>query len=359
MKKICLFCCIGIALIIFVSASVWEGAAATARDGELPDSGLFIATNSFPINTIVDVTNLENGRTTRLIVTSGLDSPGLLATLSKDAANAIGLPNRSLGRIRMSQSADISAFGPTASSRFSSGIVSSGDADHDPAAFVALNGYDLFVEEIFIEDTELNERAESGETIIDLGESVIIATDPPVKIDELPASALSLVPAETRPPEIRVAPDPAFIIPSITYFNRTTPDNSLVGPDSAYIIPPIGQAPVTITETYTPLFYDNSIAANLLAVPEPIYSQPFSAPLISNLEKGKYYLQIAAYSKAETVRQEISKIDSNLPVAIMNAGSAEDPIYRILIGPVNLGESGALLQRFKGTHKDAFLRQGS
>jgi hypothetical protein len=43
----------------------------------------------------------------------------------------------------------------------------------------------------------------------------------------------------------------------------------------------------------------------------------------------------------------------------MNSGTMEKPVYRILIGPVNLGESGALLQRFKLRYNDAFVRQGS
>jgi hypothetical protein len=85
----------------------------------------------------------------------------------------------------------------------------------------------------------------------------------------------------------------------------------------------------------------------------------FSAPLISDLERGMYYLQIAAYSKAETVHSELAKLDRNLPVAIMNAGSLESPIFRILVGPVNLGESGALLHRLRTTHKDVFVRQGN
>jgi len=85
----------------------------------------------------------------------------------------------------------------------------------------------------------------------------------------------------------------------------------------------------------------------------------FAAPLISTLEEGKYYLQIAAYSNEEAVRYELSRIDSSLPRAVMNAGSPENPVYRVLIGPVNLGESGALLYRFRNTHRDAFVRTGS
>jgi hypothetical protein len=88
--------------LIFMSlsgASVWEGAAAVSSGGEFPDSGFYVATNSFPRNTVVDITNLETGKTVRGIVAAGLDSPGLLAMISKECAEAIGLQSRSIGRI--------------------------------------------------------------------------------------------------------------------------------------------------------------------------------------------------------------------------------------------------------------------
>jgi cell division septation protein DedD len=78
------------------------------------------------------------------------------------------------------------------------------------------------------------------------------------------------------------------------------------------------------------------------------------------LEQGKYYLQLAAFSRAEAVEQELSKIDKSYPLAVQAGGSPERPLYRVLVGPVNLGESGALLLRFKGNGwGDAFIRNGS
>lgn len=86
----------------------------------------------------------------------------------------------------------------------------------------------------------------------------------------------------------------------------------------------------------------------------------FSVPLITTLEKGKYYVQLAALSKSELVEPELSKIGKSYPLAIQTIGSQDHPLYRILLGPINRGESGALLQRFKGIgYADAFVRQGS
>jgi cell division protein FtsN len=81
----------------------------------------------------------------------------------------------------------------------------------------------------------------------------------------------------------------------------------------------------------------------------------FSVPLVSYLEQGKYYLQIGAYSYAESVEAELSKLGNTYPLSVQ-AGDGP-PLYRILVGPVNMGECGALLQRFKTIgYTDAFIR---
>jgi hypothetical protein len=80
--------------------------------------------------------------------------------------------------------------------------------------------------------------------------------------------------------------------------------------------------------------------------------------VISSLERGKYYLQLAAYTIPELVETELLRISTVYPLAVQESGEAEKPLYRILIGPVNLGESGALLQRFKASgYRDAFIRK--
>ncbi|MDR3145038.1 MAG: SPOR domain-containing protein, partial [Treponema sp.] len=84
----------------------------------------------------------------------------------------------------------------------------------------------------------------------------------------------------------------------------------------------------------------------------------FSVPVISRPEKGKYYLQLGAYTRAELVEAALSHIEGYYPLAVQTGGTFEEPVYRILLGPVNLGEGGALLQRFKrGGYRDAFLKQ--
>jgi len=98
------------AFLFLPSASPWEGAGAVAPSGELPQTGFFVATSSFPRNTVVDITNIETGRSTRAIVANTLNTPGLLAIVSREAAELIGMRAGSTSRIRMVQPSDPIAY---------------------------------------------------------------------------------------------------------------------------------------------------------------------------------------------------------------------------------------------------------
>ena len=102
---------LGLALLAQIAgAAVWEGSANSAAGRSLQGEAYGIATNSFPRNTVVDVTNLENSRTVRVLVVSGQSNSGLLATLSRSAAESIGISGGSVRRVRISQPADAVAF---------------------------------------------------------------------------------------------------------------------------------------------------------------------------------------------------------------------------------------------------------
>ena len=116
-KKLIITILIFTVFLLFQSQSPWEGAAGVSSDGELPASGFFIATNSFPRNTIVDVTNIENGKSTRAIVANTVSNPGLLAVVSREAAELIGMRSGSVSRIRI-----VSPSDPIAYQRFTEGL---------------------------------------------------------------------------------------------------------------------------------------------------------------------------------------------------------------------------------------------
>jgi cell division septation protein DedD len=461
------------ALVFFVGASVWEGSAAVGLNGELPEGGFFVATKSFPRNTVVDITNLETGKTIRAIVASALDSPGLLAVISREAAEVIGLQNRSVGRVRMTMPSD-----PVAFSRFTEGLGSNGDPDFDPRASVAVNSAgagspaappppmsalegtypdpwtlagspaypdpwarentaesltndankygDPYTEPVPVdgepyappaarrlddsvvpepvpalawvspESAQPTPLAEprlipevfnplpSIQSVIGVGEEPE-SPYPPVSTEiagfpenaQYPAPTLadpygfSLIPAPARPPEgpaSALLPPEAEIPPLGALSLSPAPaDDGDFYLDPALFVDPIPEAAATAESEIAPLEEPETPAGPPAAAladqgapaePERFPAEVFSVPLVSRLEGGKYYVQLGAFSRPEVVESELSRIGLSYPLTVQAGGSPEKPLYRILLGPVNLGESGALLQRFRGNgFEDAFIRQ--
>jgi cell division septation protein DedD len=450
--------CITASLLVFTGASVWEGAASIAPIGDLPDEGFYAATNSFPRNTVVDITNLETGQSIRVIVAAGLETPGLLAVLSRDAAGMIGIRARSIGRIRMTQPSD-----PVAFSRFTEGLGSSGDPDYDPRALVSADPlaqtyaqsaaapevagspgvpadtagggfppvsdsaaagpgegetgpwYDEIVDlpdpgelpgasepdegivrerspeplSSWAEETVPPEGAPEDETIelADPWERPGEAADPGTPETDSPEISqpphrdiepgMPLADEPNVPPAASVTPTPEdyelTLVPAEEQAPEETPRYE-IAPE--LVIDPIPEARILERAAAPEPVMDESqfvdslgtappeSAAAISEVPPAPVAAPlpdlFSVPLISSLEQGKYYVQIGAFSRTETVEALINKVGNGYPLAVQNGGTGEKPVYRLLIGPVNLGESGALLQRFRSIgYRDVFVRKGS
>jgi hypothetical protein len=474
MKKPAAVFCVAAALVMLINASVWEGAASGSTGTDLPETGYYVATNSFPRNTVVDITNLENGKTVRAVVSASLENPGLLAVLSRDAANIIGLPNRTIGRIRMNQPAD-----PVAFSRFTEGLSSSGDPDHDSAAFVAANGInpelladkeasspaaqtpaasgtDKTTPETGIviagtgavgaaeaDDTETGAAeagvaetndaagalppdddytiiAESSEptepaipeeetaavsdekgaenledmTIVDLPEPYVppVSTKPEEGITPETNPELVWVPPEETEGEELVEPAPEDRAEVTDIITEDTTDHtaelteaaenggtaesgealaedSPMPDERADAFPGEYDLALVPSEARPPESGEPVIPADLAASPgasaEPVTPPPvaeeaggaysFPVPVITELEEGKYYLQLAASRNQDAVRTELAKIGEHWPLTVQ-VNERERYPYRILVGPVNQGESRALLLRFKNSgYQNAFV----
>jgi hypothetical protein len=457
MKKTGAVFCVAAALAALINASVWEGAASGSTGGDLPETGYYVATNSFPRNTVVDITNLENGKTIRAVVSASLDNPGLLAVLSGDAANAISLPARSIGRVRMNQPAD-----PVAFSRFTEGLSSSEDPDHNPTAFVAANGINPellgdretaspaeevpaasgadmappetgtgvvtgiaeaadagAVEFIPPDDPRVAESSETTGvpeeetaavpdktglensddlTILDLPEPYVPPASPGPDEDIIPETNPELVwiPREETKGEELIEPEPedrAEVTDGMIITDTGEPDGLLTEAGDALAedtpepvekaenfpgdydltLLPAEERPPESTEPVIPadqIFPSGAETGPALPPPPPggegAPSLPhglaesagdygFPVPVITELEEGKYYLQLAASRNQDAVKTELAKIGTFWPLAVQ-VNEGEHYPYRILIGPVNQGESRALLLRFKNSgYQNAFV----
>jgi hypothetical protein len=173
-----------------------------------------------------------------------------------------------------------------------------------------------------------------------------------------PSAFVAPIDTAARPAAPVSTPDPSLFVAPIAAVSQQ-PAMSLMDP-SAFVAPIDTAARLAASapaSTPNPSSFVAPIAVAPQRTPE---TSPFSIPTITSLETGQYYLQLIAYNRPEQVESAVSGIGRAYPLAIQSAGTRESPIYRLLVWPVNLGESGALLQRFKGLgYRDAFIRQGS
>jgi len=419
-KRIVLLTALSLFAVTVLSS--WEGAAAIAPEGELPAVGLYVATNSFPKNIVVDVTNLETNKTIRVIVANGLDNPGLLAIISREAAELIGMRRGSVSTIRMSQPTE-----PVAYLRFAERAASGTPSNYSG---------DVITEELYREDT-YKPPVQAKETPVNgiTGPSYVLEPEwrtrgavpfspgtpadnivnpvpvekkeePPVsipeekveekpeyiaepvpeekveekpeyiaepvpeeKVEEKPEYIAEPVPeekVEEKPeyiaepvPEEKVEEKPEYIAeperivevpPPAREFilkpaEERPPENTIYGIDPAYIIPGITVAPPS-KEPEKPVLSP--------IIDPPVIDNAFSVPTITRLDRGWYYVQIASFERPESVESALGQIDrSYKPVVYL----ANDATYCILFGPLNQGESAAILQRFKSIgYKKAFIR---
>lgn len=87
--------------VLCVFASSWDGSAIVGAYGDFPLQGYYGACNSFPRNTIIDVTNLANNKTVTIIITRELATTGILIALSPEAAQELGIIAGTTAMVRL------------------------------------------------------------------------------------------------------------------------------------------------------------------------------------------------------------------------------------------------------------------
>jgi hypothetical protein len=89
----------------------------------------------------------------------------------------------------------------------------------------------------------------------------------------------------------------------------------------------------------------------------PVFN-PTSVKRIQSLERGKYYVQIATFSNAESVNTVAMRYGEKYPlVQIVNDAAKSS---QVLVGPLTVDEYGMVLAHFREYgYKDAFLRAGN
>ena len=182
---------------------------------------------------------------------------------------------------------------------------------------------------------------------------------PPTEAPQLPPdSVITLERAGERPPygSAVMAPERELLpVPPPPRQAATSDDTWL---DPRYFIGPIPQ-PARPPQP----------PARIINAPQPAPQTPpqaavpaasgsiFSVPIISQLEGGKQYVQIGAFTRPDTLETAVYRANRSYPLAVQTGGSNDTLVYRLLIGPLNAGESAAALQSVRSRgFPDAFIR---
>ena len=113
------------------SEGFWDGNAALQRGDASFESGLFAASNSFPAGTQITIQNQDTGKSVTATITGRIEGQSdILVLLSPKTAEALDLPQGTLGRVRVTVPPRADS---TASAQPGDQTVSS-DPDVNPAA---------------------------------------------------------------------------------------------------------------------------------------------------------------------------------------------------------------------------------
>lgn len=171
------------AIFVFAQSSlwaVWEGNAGVGSAGSFPGSGMYVLSDMFPKNTMVDIRNLETGLSARAVVVGKSGVPGLVASVSPEVAGTLNIQSGSVSRVRISVPLETSER-TEVSAPDSFDRMETLDPDLNPAAMVAMesgSGTDA------APAAETPETAEAAETTPDLPsaeeENPVVAAENPV-----------------------------------------------------------------------------------------------------------------------------------------------------------------------------------
>jgi hypothetical protein len=178
-------------LWIAVSAdSVWDGSVSTARYGYLPETGLYAASNAFPKDSVVRVTNPETGKSVDVTILERLDDNNLFLVLSSEAAESVGI---AFG--------DVFSGNITEQNNINTGAEEELPYNPDPDVNPSAEGAD-YSELALIQDYIDNELGGSDDTLLESDVS------DPIEEEEIPVEIMS-------DPEIPVETDPPIIIDTV------------------------------------------------------------------------------------------------------------------------------------------------
>lgn len=360
------------ALLLLISFSavfaetVWEGSAAMSRYGEFPIKGLYGASNSFPVNTIITVENPKTKKNAEIIIVNSLSDKNLFLLLSKDASETLDIKQDEIIPVRVKIIKEVKL--PRMSEK-----VAGKDPDNNPAAAeTPVLPEDIKKESgvVIYEEADVPEVPSAADE--KAAETDKIERSPELPVVEYIIADTALISSETPPSEAapsdseeKKADEVLLSSPENTENKKTEPGKTEF--EKKYILSPASPKPpvpdegeVSENGKYLPRTTEgefDELARKTFESPEPAGNALLSSKGYTEKLEKKPYLQLAAFSDYELAKHRLESVNIDYPSLIYYDRSKG--IYRLLAGPFNNDEKGAALYNLqKRGFKDAFIKQG-
>ena len=211
---------------------------------------------------------------------------------------------------------------------------------------------DALVEEEIPEESDALVEEEILEETDALVEEELLEDEYVAEMDETTyeiAEEVDLVPTELNPPVLTIIP-----VPLDEEIEEVIEDSDMFDEPEVIFVENIDELDEleevqNSTETRNIIPVEDVIEIVVEEVVKPTINT------VEKLESGKYFVQIATYSKVENVEKILSTYGNNYPIVCYQPSGRSD--YQVMIGGLNKDEYAIVLERFrKAGYKDAFLR---
>lgn len=355
----------------------WEGTATAGGYSDFPPGGLYAASNSFPLNSMVEITNPSTGAQSRVIITSTVSDPGVFILLSSEAAESIGL---NTGQTITVRARPVSLPGLTAVDP-NQDLPFHPDPDINPSASLGdpnvmiidpLNRFGLDESETAEEPAAIPDQvneADRGEQVAEVAEAVVVAepgVEEPVVDEPAPESepviepetTIELESAEVVPEEPITPIEPVETEESVEIVETTTPpppeEESLVAEEQAIVqpteeLPEVTEEPLEVTPDLLPYIRtphqerpevtlalpmevveeEDAITAPVEEEPVPVLPDPLAPPHLAQVPPDSFPLAEAdpgtLTAEISSVVPEVSSSDgSSMPLPLVEEAGQPD-----------------------------------
>ncbi|EMB38915.1 SPOR domain-containing protein [Treponema denticola] len=283
-------------LIFIISFSciwaVWEGNGGIGSSTDFPAEGLFVRSDMFPKHTLLEITNLEKNVKARAVVIGPSGIPGLLASLSPELGEKLGVPRGKVIRIRVLTPSPVNEEGDDGKSISAAGPESQ-DLDNNPALFVASHS-DL---------PNANLKKEEAESVSEnTGSDTILYDDLKSPIEDTPSKTAEDVPVVEKVPDVDAIPDPVVEEPEVEPIKEAKKVEEKPAEDSSLMYAPETVAP--ITETYMEPAKENP----------PITVDPINEPAAKPEAAPAPVTEVSEPQKPEQTQEEVEDVEVVDPV---------------------------------------------